>query len=373
MKPAGSDRRDGPPQDPRGPLSARLGALGTVLGRAAEPLYRMGINRVNRRYDAGAGVVRLDVPVVSIGNLSVGGTGKTPMVAWVARELVGLGMKPCVAMRGYARSGAHGRSDEEDEYGRLLPGVPIVAQPDRSAGIARLLRGSSGSRPDVVVLDDGFQHRRLARGLDVVLIDISRDPFQDRLLPAGWLREPVESLRRADAVVLTHAELAPDEVGDRIEGEVRRVMAGATGRDRGNGGASPLIARARHVWRAVNVGDESRGVEWLRGVRALVVCAVGNPGGFIAGARRHGVIVAGEVVLPDHDPYAPRTLDRIARALGASGAEVILTSEKDWSKLRDRDGDWARGRAVARPSLGIEFDRGRTEFLLGLRRAVGLA
>jgi tetraacyldisaccharide 4'-kinase len=360
-----------------------------LLGRILEPLYALELQRRNRRYDRGVGVVRAAVPVISVGNLSVGGTGKTPMVMHLARELLEVGRRPAIAMRGYVKgrgSGAHGQaSDEARQYRRVLDDVPVVAQPDRAAGIAALIEsgrsGSAAAGIDCVLLDDGFQHRRLARDLDIVLIDAARSPFEDRLLPAGWLREPVESLRRADAVVLTHAELVgPDRIAT-LQSQVTK----AHGRR--------AVAVTRHLWTGLRVAEPARraeagsndsaahpwanqlrAVEYLADKRLVVVCAIGSPEGFLAAAAAAGGRIVEQIVLPDHDRYAPATVERLVRA--ARGADVILTTEKDWSKLSRRRAGAGSQRAwpcpVARPILTLTFDEGRealtARVLEGIRR-----
>ncbi len=191
--------------------------------------------RRNRRFDAGHGVVTLDRPVISVGNLSTGGTGKTPMTMRVVQWLREAGHAPAIAMRGY-RAGPEG-SDEALLYQEAFAGMPIVAQANRIDGLLQLFAqeegdGEAGSAParartDVVVLDDGFQHRQIARQFDLVLIDATRDPFADALLPAGWLREPAASLRRAHAVVLTHAESADARWLEAIRERVLAIRPGA--------------------------------------------------------------------------------------------------------------------------------------------------
>src|ERR1043165_360740 len=164
-------------RDRRGPVP---GAVGRLLARG----YAWEIGRRNRRYDAGRGVVRFDRPVISVGNLSVGGTGKTPMVAHIVGLLLEAGRRPCIAMRGYAGRG--GMSDEAEEYRGRFPGIPIVARANRTLGLIELFsreHETGGQQTDCIVLDDGFQHRRIARDLDVVMVDASRDPFDDALLP----------------------------------------------------------------------------------------------------------------------------------------------------------------------------------------------
>jgi tetraacyldisaccharide 4'-kinase len=160
-------------------MSERTPPLGGPIGRALSAIYAGIVSRRNRAFDAGRGVVTLDRPVISVGNLSVGGTGKTPLVAHVLEVLGGAGRNPCVAMRGYG-SGRGRESDEAMLYRDQFLSVRIVAQPDRVEGLLALLASDDGGHVDSVVLDDGFQHRRLARQVDLVLVDATRDPFADR-------------------------------------------------------------------------------------------------------------------------------------------------------------------------------------------------
>jgi len=183
------------------------GAVPGPIGAALARVYGIVIARINRRFDSGRGVVRFDRPVISVGNLSVGGTGKTPMVRRLIAILLEMERRPCIAMRGY-RKGT-GESDEAAAYQREFPDVPVIAQANRTDGLIALFgdeHEGEGPHRDCIVLDDGFQHRQIGRELDIVLVDASRSPFRDRLLPQGWLREPAESLTRAGLVVVTHAE-----------------------------------------------------------------------------------------------------------------------------------------------------------------------
>lgn len=365
--------------------SSRCAPVPRPLGLLAEPLYRLAIALRNRAFDAGRGVVRFDRVVISVGNLSVGGTGKTPMVSTIVRWLVEAGHHPIIAMRGYAAD-ADGESDEAAAYHRRFPDVPIVAQANRTTGLIRhfgreyqaeaaaleereathgptetasqrevdeYLERAGIHRTDCIVLDDGFQHRQIARDLDIVLIDATRNPFHDRLLPAGWLREPVRSLRRAHALVLTHAEsaLAADVTA------LDRAIAQVRGPERGS-----AEAVARHDWAGLTVlegGDEQeQPCAWLVGKRVMAVCAIGNPEVFMAQVQRAtGSVLAAQVALRDHDPYAPGTVRRIVEQARAAGAQTIVTTEKDWSKLmRTPAADWPC--PVARVHLEMHFDRG---------------
>ena len=357
----GADHDGSQPRGPMGPL--------TPLGMLLEPLYRGAIARINRRRDRGEGVERLGVPVVSVGNLSVGGTGKTPMVMHVVGALLRAGRRPCIAMRGYAPTGAktEGGPDEADSYRRALPGVPVVARPDRAAGVRNLLEAGGPERPDCVVLDDGFQHRQIARELDIVLVDASRPPLEDRLLPAGWLREPVESLRRAGAIVLTHAELVD-------EGAIERLLDGlrsAAGWKSGGG----VEAVCRHVWTHLEIGDGRAALDWLIGKRVVGCCGIGHPRAFERSLRAtvgsSGLVEM--MALRDHDPFSPATVRRLVETAGRTGAAAIVVTDKDWSKLRRTpEADWPC--PVVRPRLEMVFDRGGLELESRVLSAVsGLA
>ena len=201
-----------------GPLPAT--ARGALAALAAP--YALATAARNWLYDRRLLPVQAaPVPVISVGNLTLGGTGKTPLVAWICRQLIASGLRPAVVSRGYAaRKGD--TSDEAAELAILLPGVPHVADRDRVSGAATAARLGV----HVVVLDDGFQHRRLHRNLDVVAIDAS-DPFGcGHLFPRGLLRERVCGLARADAVVLTRATGVDPDRRAAIRNEVNCARGG---------------------------------------------------------------------------------------------------------------------------------------------------
>lgn len=340
-----------------GPDRPRAGPVPGPVGRLAARVYGSIIARRNRAFDRGRGVLRLPMPVISVGNLSVGGTGKTPMVMHLCRVLLERRIRPCIAMRGYSkekrRSGGTG-SDEADQYCREFgDNVDVVAQPDRAAGVHSLL-GSTLTPPGAVILDDGFQHRRIRRDLDIVLIDASRDPFSDRLLPAGWLREPPSSLRRASCVVVTHSELA--EPGS-LAVLAQKIEAAH--------GHRP-VATTRHLWTALQIeGGSPAGpapLDWLVGKRVVGVCAIGNPRGF-SDALRLTVSPSARpefIVLPDHDPFDPPTIARVRAAAERAAADAIVLTDKDWSKVRHLPASsWPC--PVVRPVLSLGFVAGQAE------------
>lgn len=342
------DRAETAHRPSRRPLPAVFSPLGPPLSA----IYARVMARRNQRFDRRLGVIELDRPVISVGNLSVGGTGKTPMTRHVVSVLLAAGHKPCVAMRGYRGHGGVGGagSDEAQEYRRAFPDLPIVARPDRVEGLIELFGSDDGDDIGTVVLDDGFQHRRLWRDLDIVLADATASPFEDRLLPAGWLREPVGSLRRAHAVVVTHAEGVDARALRNLEDAVQRAS------DR------PVTAVCRHAWRSLTVHDATGArvepVSWLSGRCVGAACAIGNPGSFLAQVHRSTGRVVGEVVLPDHDPFGRPALARVAGLVGVRGAEAIVVTSKDWSKL-SRVPSLLGLAPIVVPELGFVFDRGQ--------------
>lgn len=329
------------------------GALGLAMAR----VYTAEVARRNRAFDAGRGVVELDAPVISVGNLSVGGTGKTPMVMWVVQRLMGMGQRPVIAMRGYgAKRG--GMSDEQAEYSARIPGIPVVAQPDRVAGL-RAVR----ERFDCVVLDDGFQHRRIARDADIVLVDATRDVFADRCLPAGWLREPVASLARADAVVVTRCDLTAPSSVETIEARIRSHAPGA------------LVARARHRWIGVEIDSEAEGsaatedVEWLAGKSVVVACGIANPQALFAQVEGCGARIAARVAMRDHARWTDEDMARVRRAV-AGGVDAVVVTMKDWVKVRGRTGAW--GVPVARPVVDMDLGASEHAMCVLIAEAVGI-
>lgn len=336
--------------------AAEPGPIGGPAGRAIERVYRWAVARRNRAFDRGERVTKLRVPVVSVGNLSVGGTGKTPTVAWIARQLIAEGVHPAIAMRGYRSK--DGRSDEAMEYAQRVPDAQVIARPDRAAAIEEAL--GRADPIDCVILDDGFQHRFVARDLDLVLIDATRDPFEDRCLPAGWLREPVSSLSRASGVILTHAEAVSSQRTERLA----ELIKSATGK-------APL-AVTRHAWSVLEDERDGRDVSWLRNRRIGIVCGLGNPGAFARMAETHAAVIAFSDVRSDHASYTAADARRIASRARESGAEAVLTSLKDWVKLRDVVEPADRA-LFLRPRLELHFDAGEAALLDATLRACGRA
>ena len=321
-------------------------------------LYSIGIGKRNRDYDAGKGVTQLDRPVISIGNLSTGGTGKTPMVHLIVSLLQEQGHHPVIAMRGYgARPGEKG--DEQLEHEQALPGVPIVAQPDRIAGLSAFFASEAGRGVDRVVLDDGFQHRKIARDLDIVLIDATRPPDRDALLPKGHLREPIGSLQRAGIVVLTHAERVDADEINRL----RSLVGGYT---------QAHVLVASHVWSVIHQYTRS-GSAWehasvspddLRSQRVYAASAIGNPGAFLDMAKSHSLHIVHHHMMADHASFSESQAQAWSKAQEGQHSVSLLLTRKDWVKASKLE-SWNDGDRVIVPELSIKFESDEA-----LRRAV---
>ena len=323
------------------------GALSPMLRKAAMPAawaYERIIEARNARYDRSAGVQRLDRPVISIGNMSVGGTGKTPMVMWVVNLLRESGYQPAIAMRGYgARDGE--LSDEQAEYQWRLPGVHVVADPRRYEAMSHYLQ--SIPAVDCVVMDDGFQHRQLHRDLDLLLIDATADTFHDSLLPAGRLREPLKNMARADGVVITRACIG-GEINPTIEERVLHYHG------------KPPIAWTDHRWGGLLVidaeGERREPVSWLTGQRVMTMLGVGNPTSLERQIEAGGARIIASIPARDHERYDRAKLTT-ARGL-CSGAEGLIVTGKDWVKLR-RLIDWKHWPCpLVVPELTVEVWKG---------------
>jgi tetraacyldisaccharide 4'-kinase len=325
-------------------------------------LYGLAVRMRNRHYDRSSAVQRAPLPVVSVGNLTVGGTGKTPIVAWLAGRLRDHGRKPAIATRGYGGTVGHGPvvvshgdrpprdarecGDEPVLLASIMPEVPVVVGSDRAAGAEAAARLGC----DVVILDDGFQHRRLARDLDIVLLDAG-DPFGNgRLLPAGPLREPPSALARADLVLITRSR--PHEGGADVERVVRAYNADAP------------ILRAGH--RRVGFFDAA-GRPAVRPRRALVFCGIGNPACFRADVEAEGVEIVVFEAGRDHQPYDGRDLRRL-RSRASSLEAVLVTTEKDRVRLPRSEDDEAQPPLLTLRVEAEPFDPGRLES--ALRRAL---
>ena len=261
------------------------------------------------------------MPVVSVGNLTLGGTGKTPMVEWVARWYREHDIRVAILSRGYQRGGdGGGVNDEAMVLEQNLPDVPHLQDPDRVA-IACVAIEELDSQ--LLILDDGFQHRRLARDLDLVLLD-ALEPFGlGRIFPRGLLREPISSLQRASVVVISRADLVDDAKLLAIEAEAMR-------------NAGPLrFVRTRHAPRdLIGTGVEPESIASLKGRAVAAFCGIGNPEGFLRTISPLCGRVAGFRRFPDHQAYDAEDVTDLAKWVCETGSDLALTTQKDLVKLR---------------------------------------
>jgi tetraacyldisaccharide 4'-kinase len=253
-----------------------------------------------------------------VGNITCGGTGKTPVVEMLARELLLRGRRPAILSRGY-RGGAERMGDEARVFARNLPGVPHLRDPDR----VRAARAAVSGGADVLVLDDGFQHVRLARDLDLVLID-ALDPFGGgRVLPAGLLREPLEALGGATLLGITRGAL----VTPAHRGVLATIL-----RERCPGTPQVEIDLEPLGWQPLS-GGEPLPPAALSGKRVAAFAGLGNPRAFRLQLEAMGLEVAVWLPFPDHHAYRPRDLAEVERRARAAGVEAVVTTQKDAVKI----------------------------------------
>ena len=296
--------------------------------------FRLGVALRHAGYERGwLKTRRLARPVVSVGNLTMGGTGKTPLVACIANLLLRRGWKPSILTRGYGRASeepmivlppgtrrcpdAREIGDEPALLGHLLPQVPLVICADR-------FRGGQAAEErfavDAHILDDGFQHLSLARDVDVVALDATQ-PLSDRLLlPAGRQREPLSALRRAHMVVITRTECADPKP---LEALVLKIHPAAR----------IFHCRTELVGWIDVANGETVPTEQVRAQRAAAFCAIGNPQAFFADLRRWGFSLIAEDAFPDHHVYTGEEIERLVEDARRKGASALLTTRKDAVKF----------------------------------------
>jgi tetraacyldisaccharide 4'-kinase len=285
------------------PLTLPYGAVSHLRARA----YRTGLLRAKR----------LDGVVISVGNLTVGGTGKTPMVLWIAERLIAEGKKSAILTRGY-RADVSAEASTSDEV-RLLR----ARLDDRVAfgvGADRWARGRELAAQGIewFILDDGFQHIQLARDVDIVLIDATNPFGGGHLLPAGRLREPKSALGRANIIVITRSEHAP-----AVEAVIRRESD------------APIFYAHTQLdfIRTFSDGEMGGTVEPSQLGKLFAFCGIANPNAYLADLRKWGMQIAGYRLFPDHHKYTQRDDDAIVREAQAASASGVICTEKDLANL----------------------------------------
>ncbi len=329
-------------------------------------LFRAVVAGRNGLYEAGAFTVHeTPIPAIAVGNVTVGGTGKTPVSAWIAGRLQAQGSRPALVLRGYG--------DDEPLVHRLLnPGIPVIVAPDRVRGVAE----AAAMGATVAVLDDAFQHRRVRRVADVVLVSADQGLARSAMLPMGPFREPLVALRRASIVLVTRKAVAirtADEVAAQISavapdvpvgivhlglGELRRVRHAPTG-ELPDGAGSAGAAGERG-----GLMDETRQLAELRGEAVLAVAALGEPEPFLAQLRGAGALVE-SAIFPDHHQFSHDDIRRILATYPGTGS--IVCTLKDAVKLGPR---WPReAPALWYVTQVAALERGASDLDAVLRRA----
>jgi tetraacyldisaccharide 4'-kinase len=322
-------------------LSATLGRL--ALTAASWP-YGAVIGARNWLFDHGwLGVTKVPVPVVSVGNLTVGGTGKTPCVEYIAAHYRERGLRVAILSRGYGAE--MGPNDEALVLEENLSDVPHLQGPDRVA-----LAGTAVEEleSEILVLDDGFQHRWLTRDLDLVLLDATCPWGHGHLLPRGLLRERPRGLRRAHAVLLTRCDQAAAEQLGGLRAAVRRLAPGAA-----------LIETRHRAVELLDTAGQTSPLETLTEMPVAAFCGLGNPGAFQRTLVSLGVRVQDFRAYPDHHAFTRTDVDDLDRWAAALHPEtVVVTTQKDLVKLRiERLG----GRPLWCLRVRLEIETGREE------------
>ena len=307
--------------------SIALAPLSLVFGAAVNirsALYRTGVFKTQI----------VGVPVISVGNITTGGTGKTPLVEWIASRLADRGHRVCVLTRGYRRANPSERvvvsdgerivadieqsGDEAMMLARSLAGkAAVVCDSNRAVGARWAI---DNLNPDVLILDDGFQHVRLGRDLDIVTVDATNPWGGGRLLPAGTLREPIDSLGRADCILVTRS-------GEVIEAGLQERIRQATD--------APIFCSTTVITRITPLESPDLEVE-REGLRRHPVgafCGIGNPSAFFQQLGAAGFDLRHTEVFRDHHKYSQTDIDRLTRRATEAGAQALITTAKDAVKL----------------------------------------
>ncbi len=318
----------------------------SLVVRLRNLLYSKGMLKVHH----------VDAIVLCVGNITVGGTGKTPLVVWLCNlitqnsKLKIQNCKCAILTRGY-KARAQENADFKDEIAIIAESCPeaeVIVNPDRLAGAANAIDKYAAK---VLIMDDGFQHRRLARDLDIAAIDATQPFGYGKMLPAGLLREPVSSLKRAGAVVITRCDQVTEAQLSELEQKLRTinpdmviaksihaavsvkysepsVIPAKAGIQKSSEKMDSCLRRARPV---LDTGNDN--IEQLKGKKIFAFCGIGNPDAFFNTIKNLGAELSGSKIYDDHYHYTDACLSKISEQAEELGADLILTTQKDWTKV----------------------------------------
>lgn len=306
-------------------LTTRQPSMGVRLVRCllwpVSVLYGIGARFKNAQYDWGwKSSFDSKLCVISVGNLSVGGTGKSPVVSWLASFLRRRDIRVAILSRGYGQL-AEGQNDEALELEMLHPDVPHLQHWDRVAS-ARLAEDELEMQ--CLLLDDGFQHRRMGRDLDIVLLDASCPPHTQRLLPAGLFREPMSSLSRCHIVILTRVDQADENELNALKLQIKRSNTEA------------VVIESSHQPNALVAYPNERlpVSETLTGRSVLAFCGIGNANSFFDSLEKQGCKILDRKRWPDHHAYSADDVEELGRWASEHQADFLVCTVKDWVKLQ---------------------------------------
>jgi tetraacyldisaccharide 4'-kinase len=301
-------------------------------------LYGIGVRLRNWLFDKEIVIsASFDLPLIGIGNLSAGGTGKTPMAEYVLRILLEHDIKPALLSRGYGRqtkgfqivkpfSTAALVGDEPHQIKRKFPDVAVAVCEDRATGIRHIMEHFPDT--EVIVLDDSFQHRAVKTGFTILLTDFNKPYFRDLLLPAGMLREPQSGKERADVIIMTKCPVAPDE---NKKTELKRLLKPGAGQE--------VYFTCIRYGALVKTGamDEEEihfPLEHIRGYKILLFTGIANPAPLEKFLKENSAGVQ-SIAFPDHHTFSQTDTLKILNAWKAMPEmnKLLLTTEKDWRRL----------------------------------------
>ncbi|MFK7766221.1 MAG: tetraacyldisaccharide 4'-kinase [Mariniblastus sp.] len=330
------------------------------------PVYRIVIGGRNRKFDRAAIqndqalIKKSSIPVVSVGNITTGGTGKTPLVIWIAKHFRRQNKRVALISRGYgadqrrgANHSAGGRNDEALEMEHRLPDVPHLQDPDRFR-MSQIAEEELES--EILVLDDAFQHRKFHRDLDIVLIDATLPFGFGRLLPRGLLREPVESLHRADMVILTRTDLVAGNQKSETIARIRQHI-----------GDRPIAETQTVPSEFLRFDGKTFPIEEIKGKKVLQLCAIGNPSNFELTLKNLGIEIVGSSVFPDHHQFSREELQSVGELANQCGAEAIICTHKDLVKIGTNQLNRVPVYALL---IDVEFLAGQPELEVRLDRLI---
>lgn len=281
------------------------------------------------------------LPTISVGNLSVGGTGKSPAVAWFARELRARGVRVAILSRGYGQLDS-GQNDEALELELRHPDVPHLQHWDR---VASASLAAEELEMEVLLLDDGFQHRRITRDQDIVLLDATLPWKGYRPLPAGLLREPFASLKRASLAMITRSDQASAEKVQELRARISKAAPGL-----------PVVTATHTPSEVLIYPDQHLPIDALTGKQVLAFCAIGNPESFFAGIDQLGVTIIDRRVWPDHHGFSAADIsDLQSWSDSHREADLVLCTMKDWVKIQLAE---LAGRPLAALAIELQIASG---------------